>query len=98
MKDELKTSLFIVHRFVPMTPERWQDIEEVLQAALDRPPQQRASFLEEACAGDYELRDEATSLMSAYEEAGDFIEQPAIAHDAGVLLGNATQHNIGRDL
>ena len=70
----------------------------MLQAALDRPAQERASFLDEACAGDDELRAEATSLVSAYDEAGDFIEQPAIAQDAGVLVGNATQDNIGHDL
>jgi len=81
-----------------MTPERWQQVEEVLQAALDRPPQDRASFLEEACAGDDELKDEATSLVSAYDEAGDFIEQPAIAQDARVLVGNDPESNIGRDL
>src|ERR1700694_773654 len=81
-----------------MTPERWQEVEAVLQAALDRPAQERASFLDEACAGDDELRAEATSLVSAYDEGGDFIEQPAIAQDAGALVGNATQVNIGRDL
>jgi hypothetical protein len=81
-----------------MTPERWQEVEAVLQAALDRLPQDRASFLDEACAGDDELRDEATSLIGAYDEAGDFIEQPAIAQHAGVLLGDATQDNIGRDV
>src|SRR5437773_12263088 len=79
-----------------MTPERWLDVEEVLQAALDRPAPERASFLDTACAGDDELRDEATSLISAYEAAGDFIEQPAIEVDARVLTGNDAQHNIGR--
>ena len=71
-----------------MKAERWQEIEVVLQEALDRPPLQRASFLETACAGDDELKAEATTLIAAYEEAGDFIEQPAIAQDAYVLLGN----------
>lgn len=80
-----------------MTPERWQEVEEVLQRALDRPPQERASFIEEACAGDAELRCEATSLINAYEQAADFIEQPAIAEDARILFaGNF--NNIGRVL
>ena len=57
-----------------MTPERWQQVEEVLQAALDRPPHERASFLNEACSTDEELRQEASSLIDAYDEAGDFIE------------------------
>lgn len=70
-----------------MNPERWQEIETVLQDALDHPPVERASFLDDVCAGDEELKTEATTLIAAYEEAGDFIEQPAIAHDARLLLG-----------
>src|SRR5438477_5781491 len=81
-----------------MTSERWQQVEEVLQAALDRPPHERSSFLNEACSGDEGLRQEASSLIDAYDEAGDFIEEPAIAHDAHVLLGNNGQDNIGREI
>ena len=81
-----------------MTPERWQEIEAVLQEALDRPPLDRASFLDDACAGDAELKEEANSLISAYDEAGDFIEQPAIAQDALVLLGGETDVNLGREV
>ena len=81
-----------------MTPERWQEIEAVLQGALDRPPPERASFLDEACAGDEELKEEANSLITAYDEAGDFIEQPAIAQDARVLLGGDADGNIGREI
>jgi len=65
-----------------MTPERWKEVEEILQAALDRPAQERASFLAEACMGDDGLKREAISLIHAYDEAGDFIEQPAIAQEA----------------
>jgi serine/threonine protein kinase len=71
-----------------MNAERWQEVETVLQDALDRPPLERASFIEDVCAGDEELKTEATTLIAAYEEAGDFIEQPAIARDAYVLLGD----------
>jgi serine/threonine protein kinase len=81
-----------------MTPERWQAIEAVLQGALDRPPLERASFLDHACAGDAELKEEATSLITAYDEAGDFIEQPAIATDARVLVGGDHDGNIGREI
>lgn len=81
-----------------MTPERWEKIEAVLQEALDRPPLERASFLEDACAGDEELKEETSSLITAYEEAGDFIEQPAIAHDARVFLNGDIDGNIGRKI
>src|ERR1043165_6553264 len=70
-----------------MTPERWQKVEEVLQAALDLPGADRAALLNEACFGDDDLRREALSLIEAHEAAGDFIEQPALAQDAYVILG-----------
>ena len=81
-----------------MTPERWQEIEAVLQGALDRPPAERDSFLDDACAGDEGLKEEANSLISAYDEAGDFIEQPAIAQDARVLIGREQDQRIGREI
>jgi serine/threonine protein kinase len=78
-----------------MTSEQWQRVEEVLQRALDCPPQERASFLDEACAGDMHLRAEATSLVNAYDEAGDFLEQPALAQDARFLVGDDGDLKIG---
>jgi len=80
-----------------MTSERWQEIEAVLQGVLDRPLAERASFLDDACAGDEQLKREAVSLISAHDEAGDFIEQPAIAEDARVIVG-ALDRQIGRDI
>jgi serine/threonine protein kinase/soluble lytic murein transglycosylase-like protein len=81
-----------------MTPERWREIEAVLQGALDRPPLERASFLEDACAGDEELKEETNSLITAYEAADDFIEQPAIVHDARVLIGGEVDRSIGQEI
>jgi hypothetical protein len=88
----------IDNRQCSMTPERWQQIEDVLQAALDRAPEQRAAYLQEVCAGDDSLQIEASSLVSAYETAADFIEEPAIAQDAHVLLSDYPQTNIGQDV
>src|SRR5580765_6570529 len=80
-----------------MTPEQWQKVEQVLQAALDLPAAERNSFLNENCVGDAQLFHEATTLLNAHEEAGDFIEQPAISHDAPVLLGNIA-NEVGREV
>ena len=80
-----------------MTPEQWQKVEAVLQEALERLPQDRASFLDGACDGDGKLLHEATSLVNAHDEAGDFIEQPAIAQDARILVGDTTE-KIGQEI
>lgn len=81
-----------------MTPERWRQVEEVLQGAIDCPLAERASFLDEACAGDVELKLETAALLRAFDEAGDFIEEPALAQDARVLLQETPDTNIGREI
>jgi hypothetical protein len=35
-----------------MNSERWKQVDEVLQSALDCPAEERESFLRRACAGD----------------------------------------------
>ena len=44
------------------------------------------------------MQEEASSLIDAYDEAGDFIEQPAIAQDAHVLISGHELSNIGREI
>jgi hypothetical protein len=39
-----------------MTPIRWQEIERIYNAALERPPTDRAAFLTDVCKNDPELR------------------------------------------
>jgi len=81
-----------------MIPDRWQRVEAVFQEALDRPPQERASFLEQACHGDAELKSETATLIAAHDQAGDFIEQPALVHDARVIFNETAAENIGREI
>lgn len=53
-----------------MQAERWAQIEEIFQSALDRAAEQRAAFLESACGGDAVLRKEIESLLAAHEKSG----------------------------
>jgi|KBSSwiStaDraftv2_1062776.scaffolds.fasta_scaffold53597_2 WD40 repeat protein/serine/threonine protein kinase len=62
-----------------MDHKRWLQMEELLQQALDLQPQQRAAFLEQAVAGDAVLLGEVEALLRREEEAGSFMESPAIA-------------------
>jgi len=66
-------------------PDRWRQIDELFDAALERDPTQRAAFLDGACAEDPSLRREVESLLAAHERAGSFIETPA--SDSQVDLG-----------
>src|ERR1044072_16618 len=61
-----------------MQAKRWQEIDRLFDALLDRKPAERASFLADACAGDDELRREVESLLAAHERAEKFIEAPAM--------------------
>jgi eukaryotic-like serine/threonine-protein kinase len=60
-----------------MTPERWREIEWLYHAALERPPDERAAFLDDACGGDQALREEVASLFEVESRAKDFLARPA---------------------
>ncbi len=57
-----------------MNAERWQQIERVYLAALDRDPVSRAAMLDEACAGDADLRREVETLLAQESRVGRFLE------------------------
>lgn len=59
-----------------MTPERWRQLDQILQAALERPTQERAAFLTEVCGEDEALRAEMESLLAMDAEALTFLQKP----------------------
>jgi eukaryotic-like serine/threonine-protein kinase len=59
-----------------MKPERWRQVERLYYAALEREPDERAAFLDSACAGDEGLRHEVASLIAAGDRIGGFMEPP----------------------
>lgn len=59
-----------------MNKERWQKVEEIFNAAVDLSSIERESFLTKSCGEDSELREQVERLLSADEEADDFIESP----------------------
>jgi serine/threonine protein kinase/tetratricopeptide (TPR) repeat protein len=68
-----------------MKAERWQQVERLYHAALERGAEGRAAFLDEACAGDEGLRSEVQSLLSYEGQAENFIESPALELAAKVM-------------
>ena len=72
-----------------MTPERWQEVGRLAQAALERAPDERAAFLAEACADNEELRREVESLLSFRGQATGFIETPSDRANAAEMFAGA---------
>src|SRR5262245_25073637 len=63
-----------------MTPERWEQISRVYNAAMARDERERASFVAEACAGDAALRREVDLLLAqAASGMVGIVEEPALA-------------------
>jgi eukaryotic-like serine/threonine-protein kinase len=58
------------------TPQQWKKIKEIVGAALEREPPDRAPFLEQACMHDATLRAEVDSLLSEYEKSSGLSEHP----------------------
>src|SRR5436309_5935943 len=86
-----------------MDSERWKQVDDILQSVLDRAPEERDAFLRRACAGDETLEREVRSLLTSEEQAGRFLENPALAVAARALArrqSNAAQESadalIGR--
>src|SRR5215203_1125305 len=84
-----------------MTPERWQLVERLFQAALALEASERAAFLGAECAGDLELRKEVASLL-AYEgttKGSPLAPLPGVAGEAispfiGQQLGSYTIQSL----
>jgi WD40 repeat protein/serine/threonine protein kinase len=70
-----------------MTPERWQRINEVLDAVLEREEVERAGVLAHECADDRTLRREVESLLSSLKQAGGFMEEPPVESVAEMFDG-----------
>jgi eukaryotic-like serine/threonine-protein kinase len=61
-----------------MDSKRWKQVDDVLQSALDRAPEERDVFLRRACAGDETLEREVRSLLASDDQAVKFLENPAL--------------------
>ena len=75
-----------------MTRERWAQVERVLDAVLDREPDEWNAAIAELCGPDAELRAEVESLVARHGAAQRFLEVPApaaIAAGWGGFAGDA---------
>jgi len=59
-----------------VTPERWQRMKQLFEAALEQEPTSREKFLARAAADDPTLADEVMRLLASDREAGAFLSAP----------------------
>src|SRR5260370_30761345 len=79
-----------------MTPSRWQEIERIHAAALERPLEERDAFLRQACGDDASLRRIVESLFEC--RTGDGLHGlPALRID-DLLPHNAETLRAGKQL
>jgi eukaryotic-like serine/threonine-protein kinase len=72
-----------------MNAELWKQVDALLDAALELPPEKREQFVAEACDGNDELRDEVLSLVRAQSQASGFMERSAMKVAAQALAQDA---------
>ncbi|MCO6511749.1 MAG: protein kinase [Aridibacter famidurans] len=59
-----------------MEKERWQRLEQIFAEAADLPADDRERWLDDACAGDREMRAEIARMLRADAEADGLIDSP----------------------
>jgi len=85
-----------------MTPERWQQVKDLLQSVLELEPSKRAAFVAQSCNGDQELRQVVESLLAADDspasdkKLSEFLKQPVFAAPASMASGEMAEVSAGR--
>src|SRR6266566_844443 len=81
-----------------MTPERWQQLKQIFQSALERNPAERSAFLSQACADDPALRSQVESLIASHDQAGDSIEAMAAEAATEMLASDPAGPIVGKQI
>jgi serine/threonine-protein kinase len=70
-----------------VTPERWRQVTDVFHAVLARDAPDRASYLDQACAGDRALRSEVDAMLAAHVAPTDASLTSALRLASGTMIG-----------
>lgn len=81
-----------------MTPERWRQIKEIFDQAVEYEAGRRGGFLTAACGGDVNLRIEVEALLEGHAQASGFIEEPAAALAAHILDAEPNDTLVGQHI
>src|SRR5688572_25062937 len=75
--------------------ERWNKVVELFELATERGPDERAAFVQQACAGDQDLRHQVEALLAEVQHPKRLpIDEPVgeiladlLADDGGTIVG-----------
>jgi serine/threonine-protein kinase len=84
-----------------MTPERYQQINALAEAALTMSRTRRNDFLDRVCGSDPDLRMRVSEVVAGYECSAGFLEAPALeawAQDAATSKPTLVGRQVGRYL
>ena len=81
---ESRTTRLFEQEDEPMTPQRWQRIEQIFQAAAECNTEGLAAFLDHACGDDQDLRLEVEALLVFQQPAPSFIQ--GVVHGAAAAI------------
>jgi non-specific serine/threonine protein kinase/serine/threonine-protein kinase len=80
-----------------MTPERWQQVKQVLATALEVSPDERPAFLDRNCEGDDSLRHDVEKLLAdEHQLSHGFLDHVGLATAAAAILPADESFWIGR--
>jgi len=79
-----------------MKPERWKQVSDLFQSAIECAPEERAAFLDESCYGDEGMRREVESLLTSHQRAENFIEAPAFEVAPELATNDSADALVGK--
>lgn len=84
------------HNLSRVTPERYRQVNALADAALQMTAGRRATFLNEVCGSDRELRQQIEALIAAESGAPAYLEKPLLEELAGDMLARPERELAGR--
>ena len=69
----------------PLSPDQWHQLESIVDALLDTPPERRAALFAKVSGGDPARREELERLVAACERTYPLLDQPAAERFAALV-------------
>ena len=69
----------------PLSPDQWRQIESLIDALLDTPPERRAALFAKVSGGDHARQAELERVVAACERTYPLLEQPAAERFAALV-------------